>query len=166
MNRVTVAAVAVLATAASLGTAATTTAATAATGPAPAKIGALPTGATYDRSEDVARVRVAYTCTNATGQQHYLSVQLAQTDRPSYNKGLRGDNGGTLLATCTGTQVRQTITLVRTSYADPEGPGLRNGRASLTVSLLPRSTPENGGVYVATGEDVVRKGTLTVTRRA
>lgn len=165
MNRVTVAAVAVLATAASLGTTATATAATE-PAPAQARIGALPTGATYDRSDDVARVRVAYTCTNTAGQEHYLSVQLTQTDRPSYNKGLRGDNGGTLVATCTGAQVRQTITLVRTSYADPEGPGLRNGKASITVSLLPRSTPENGGVYVPTGEDVVKKGTLTVTRRA
>ena len=132
--------------------------------PAADRIGSLPSGATYAVARDVAKVKLRYACTDGPTQEHYLVVQLTQGDRPSYNRGLRGDNGGLLQATCTGAAVEQTVTLLRSSYADPEAAGLRKGAASLSVTLTPRSTPENGGWYVATGEDVVKSRTITVTR--
>lgn len=131
----------------------------------PPRISALPTGATYDVGDDEARVRIGYRCTNATGQVHYLIVQLSQNGRPAYNRGLRNDNGGLLEATCTGKTVTQTVRLVRTSYfEDPEAVGLRKGKATLQVTVAPRSTPELGSWYVATGEDVVKSRTVSVTR--
>ena len=128
------------------------------------RFGPLPAGAAYLTSQDAARVRLRYACADGPTQAHYLLVQLTQADRPSYVRGLRGDTGGLLQATCTGAAVEQTVTLLRSSYADPDAAGLRNGAATLQVTLAPRSTPENGGWYVATGEDVVKSRTIAVTR--
>lgn len=127
------------------------------------RIGQASPSATYSESHDTVRVTVRYRCTNAAGQQHFLALTETQKNRATYILGWRGDTGGTLAATCTGATVKKTFSLLRSSYTEAPTPGAKKGHGTLEVSLLPRATADQGGWYVATGEDLVRTRTVAIS---
>lgn len=130
----------------------------------PTKVGEASSVAAYSVSKDTMNVKVRYRCTNKPGQVHYLDLMEHQgSDRAIYVRGARNDSGGVKLARCTGSMVGETVTLLRNSYDSVSLPRADRGAGTLSVGLLPRSTADRGGWYVATGADVYKERSVKVT---
>lgn len=115
---------------------------------------------------DTITLAVRYTCTNRPGPQgvvNYIMADVVRGASARYVVGLRGDTGGLLAADCTGHPQTRVLTLRRGSYALPGQPA-PIGKAEVSVTISPRTTPDSGGWYVQTGPDVTLTGRVTVVR--
>ncbi|MBL8932413.1 MAG: hypothetical protein JNL54_20000 [Kineosporiaceae bacterium] len=119
------------------------------------------------RADDSITLAVRYTCTDRpapAGVVNYLSADVVRPSSAHYVVGYRGDVGGLLPATCTGTPQTAVLRLRRSTYALP-GQTSPRGRAIVTVTITPRTTPDSGGWYVETGSPVTITGRVSVIPR-
>lgn len=105
----------------------------------------------YSATQDKVFAKVRYQCTNTAKMESYLLLSFVQGQRPYYSMGSRGDNGGTMKATCNGKWVNQTIGMVRSSYTIPGDPYPTLGKGHFGFGIAQLSIPSLGGWYIAQG---------------
>lgn len=128
------------------------------------KIGRLTPLVTYSVSKDKVFAKIRYQCTNNAKMQSFLVLSFHQPDGLYYNLGSRNDNGGMMVATCTGRWVTKTIGMSRTSYAQPGDPYPHRGVGHLWVAVAQQSIQSLGGFYVAQGPSFHRERDLMTLR--